>query len=85
MDGRGRVADNIFTERRWRNIKYEEVYLYDYGSPRKAQQNLGCYLNFFNFDRPHQTLDYQTPADLYYQDIPVQPTFISTQEESTLF
>jgi putative transposase len=66
MDGRGRVVDNIFTERLWRSVKYEEVYLHDSGSPREAQQNLGRYFNFYNFDRPHQTLDYRTPADLYY-------------------
>jgi len=85
MDGRGRVVDNIFTERLWRSVKYEEVYLHDYGSPREARQNLGRYFNFYNFDRPHQALDYRTPADLYYQDCPLQPTFISRKEESTLF
>ena len=85
MDGRGRVVDNIFTERLWRSVKYEEVYLHDYGSPREARQNLGRYFNFYNFDRPHQALDYRTPADLYYQDCPVPCTFISRKEESTLF
>jgi len=85
MDSRGRAVDNIFTERLWRSVKYEEVYLHDYGSPREAQQNLGRYFNFYNFDRPHQTLDYRTPADLYYQDCPVPRTFISRKEESTLF
>ena len=85
MDGRGRAVDNIFTERLWRSVKYEEVYLHDYGSPREAQQNLGRYFNFYNFDRPHQALDYRTPVDLYYQDCPVPRTFISRKEESTLF
>ncbi len=85
MDGRGRVVDNIFTERLWRSVKYEEVYLHDYGSPREARQNLRRYFNFYNFDRPHQALDYRTPADLYYQDCPVPSTVISRKEESTLF
>jgi putative transposase len=85
MDGRGRVVDNIFTERLWRSVKYEEVYLHDYGSPREARQNLGRYFNFYNFERPHQALDYRTPADLYYQDCPLPSTVISRKEESTLF
>jgi putative transposase len=85
MDGRGRVVDNIFTERLWRSVKYEEVYLHDYDSPREAQQNLGRYFNFYNFERPHQALDYHTPADLYYQDCPLPSTVISRKEESTLF
>jgi putative transposase len=85
MDGRGRVVDNIFTERLWRSVKYEEVYLHDYGSPREALQSLGRYFRFYNFDRPHQTLEYNTPADLYYQNDPVQSTLIRRKEESTLF
>jgi putative transposase len=85
MDGRGRVVDNIFTERLWRSVKYEEVYLHDYDSPREAQQNLGRYFNFYNFERPHQALDYHTPADLYYQDCPLPSTVIRRKEESTLF
>jgi len=85
MDGRGRVMDNIFTERLWRSVKYEEVYLHDYGSPREAQQSLGRYFTFYNFDRPHQALDYRTPADLYYQDCSMPSNLIRRKEESTLF
>jgi putative transposase len=85
MDGRGRVIDNIFTERLWRSVKYEEVYLHDYGSPREAQQSLGRYFTFYNFDRPHQALDYRTPADLYYQDCSMPSDLIRRKEESTLF
>ena len=66
MDGKGRALDNIFTERLWRTIKYEEVYLNDYSSPRRARQGLTQYLNYYNFERPHQSLDYHTPADVYY-------------------
>jgi putative transposase len=67
MDGRGRFVDNIFTERLWRTIKYEEVYLHEYSTPREARQSLGQYIEFYNQDRPHQALDYQTPAALYRQ------------------
>jgi len=65
MDGRGRAADNIFTERLWRSVKYEEVYLNDYASPREARRGLARYFHFYNFERPHQALDYQTPAQVY--------------------
>jgi putative transposase len=65
MDGRGRARDNIFTERLWRTIKYEEVYLHDYVSPKEAHRQLANYIHFYNFERPHQALDYQTPAQLY--------------------
>jgi putative transposase len=65
MDGRGRALDNIFTERLWRTIKYEEVYLKDYASPRDARQNLNRYLTFYNQERLHQSLDYQTPAEVH--------------------
>lgn len=65
MDGRGRARDNIFTERLWRTIKYEEVYLPDYASPKEAHHQLTSYIHFYNFERHHQALDYQTPAQLY--------------------
>ena len=67
MDGRGRAMDNIFTERLWRTIKYEEVYLKEYTSPRDARRSLAEYLDFYNNTRLHQSLDYQTPAALYYE------------------
>lgn len=66
MDGRGRALDNIFTERLWRTVKYEEVYLHDYASPREARQGLTTYLQFYNEERPHQSLDYRTPAEVYF-------------------
>ena len=65
MDGRGRALDNIFNERLWRTVKYEEVYLKDYSSPRDARRNLGQYLTFYNHERLHQALDYQTPAEVH--------------------
>ncbi len=65
MDGRGRYVDNIFTERLWRTIKYEEVYLHEYTTPREARQSLSDYIEFYNNERPHQALGYQTPAAIY--------------------
>lgn len=65
MDGRGRYVDNIFTERLWRTIKYEEVYLHEYSTPKEARQSLSEYIEFYNQERPHQALDYQTPAAIY--------------------
>jgi putative transposase len=66
MDGKQRALDNIFTERLWRTVKYEEVYLHDYANPREARQGLAHYFEFYNFERPHQSLDYQTPAQVYF-------------------
>ena len=65
MDGKGRAYDNIFTERLWRSVKYEEVYLSDYASPRAAREGLARYFRFYNSERPHQALDYRRPADRY--------------------
>ena len=66
MDGRGRALDNIFVERLWRSVKYEEVYVYDYANPREARQHLTRYFEFYDHERPHQALDYRTPADVYF-------------------
>ena len=65
MDGKGRALDNIFTERLWRTIKYENIYLHDYHSPREVRCGLAAYLTFYNHQRPHQALAYRTPAELY--------------------
>lgn len=66
MDGRGRALDNVFVERLWRTVKYEEVYLKDYTTVREARQGLGEYFTFYNHKRLHQALGYQTPAAVYY-------------------
>ncbi len=66
MDGRGRALDNIFTERLGRTVKYEEVYLHDYASPREARQGLATYFQFYNYERPHQSLDYERLAAVYF-------------------
>jgi putative transposase len=65
MDGRGRYLDNIFTERLWRTIKYEEVYLKDYETIQEARSSIKAYIQYYNHERPHQALDYQTPYQVY--------------------
>ncbi len=65
MDGRGRCLDNIFIERLWRSLKYEEVYLRDYVAVAEARTGIGRYFEFYNHERPHQSLAYQTPAAVY--------------------
>jgi putative transposase len=65
MDGRGRVYDNIFVERLWRSVKYEEVYLKEYETVREAVSNLRAYFGFYNQERFHQALGYKTPYQLY--------------------
>lgn len=66
MDGRGRVFDNIFVERLWRTVKYEDIYLKDYVDVPMLIGGLGSYFDFYNRERPHQSLDYRTPASVYY-------------------
>lgn len=65
MDGRGRCLDNIFIERLWRSLKYEEVYLRAYTRVPEARAGIGNWFRFYNHERPHQSLGYRTPAGLY--------------------
>jgi len=65
MDGKGRYLDNIFMERLWRSVKYEEVYLKAYEGVGEARAGLGAYLDFYNEERPHQSLGYQTPCQVF--------------------
>jgi putative transposase len=67
MDGRGRCFDNIFVERLWRSLKYEEVYLKDYASVAEARAGIAGYFQFYNHQRLHQSLDYRTPAAVYWE------------------
>jgi putative transposase len=80
MDGKGRASDNVFTERLWRTIKYEEVYLKEYASPKEARRSLAEYLDFYNYRRRHQSLDYETPAFIYYG----QPTALTSEMPDAL-
>jgi putative transposase len=67
MDGRGRALDNVFIERLWRSVKYEEIYLHDYQHVPEARLGLGRYFDFYNHQRLHQALDYRTPAAVFAQ------------------
>jgi len=66
MDGRGRALDNVFVERLWRTVKYEDVYLKDYHTPRESVCGLTEYFRFYNHERPHQSLDNRTPAEVFH-------------------
>src|SRR5205823_11456815 len=65
-DGRGRALDNVFVERLWRSVKYEEVYLHDYQSIAGAEQGIGRYFEFYNRQRLHQSLGYRTPYEVHF-------------------
>ena len=66
MDARGRAFDNIFVERLWRSVKYEEVYIKDYGVVDEARRGLRDYFTLYNTERLHQSLGYKTPAEVYF-------------------
>jgi putative transposase len=66
MDGRGRALDNVFIERLWRSVKYEEVYLKDYVEVVDAVTGIDAYLGFYNHERPHQSLGYKTPWQVHH-------------------
>jgi putative transposase len=65
MDGRGRALDNIFVERLWRSVKYEDIYLKDYATVPALTAGLGSYFQFYNHERPHQSLAYRAPAEVH--------------------
>lgn len=69
MDGKGRWIDNVFVERLWRSLKYEEVYLKAYTSPRQAETEIGKYFQFYNEKRRHQGLNRQRPDDVYFSGL----------------
>jgi putative transposase len=70
MDGRGAWRDNVFVERLWRSVKYEEVYLRAYDSVAEARSSIGRYLAFYNGKRPHSSLDARTPDQAYFDGPP---------------
>lgn len=65
MDGRGRCLDNVFVERLWRSVKYEDIYLHGYAGAPELRTGLGRYFPFYNEERPHQSLEYRTPGEVY--------------------
>ena len=72
MDGKGGWRDNVFVERLWRSIKYEEVYLHAYDSVPEARTSIGGYLDFYNRRRPHSSLDDATPDQAYFNPMPLR-------------
>jgi len=66
MDGRSQVFDNIFVERLWRTVKYEDIYIKEYATAPALSTGLGDYFNLYNYERPHQSHDYCTPADVHF-------------------
>jgi putative transposase len=72
MDGKGAWRDNVFVERLWRSVKYEEVYLRAYDSVSEARASIGCYLDFYNRRRPHSSLDDATPDHAYFTALPLR-------------
>lgn len=92
MDGRGRCMDNIFTERLWRTIKYEDVYLKEYRTIAEALAGIAAYLHYYNHERKHSALDYHTPAEVYqgFQTYPIMihskntPPILSTLSTITV-
>ncbi len=82
MDGKGSYNDNLFIERLWRTVKYEEVYLKAYQDGREARVGIGNYFRFYNTERPHQALGYRTPAEVF-NSIPVEATSRSMVESLT--
>ena len=78
MDGKGRYLDNIFVERLWRSLKYEEVYLKAYQNGTEARNGIGAYLDFYNQERPHRALGYRTP-DLAYDEAQLRKCLLNQQ------
>jgi putative transposase len=68
MDSKGRCLDNIFVERLWRSLKYECIYLRSLSSVAEAREEISKYFKFYNYERPHQSLNYKTPAEVYFAD-----------------
>jgi len=69
MDGKGRALDNVFVERLWRSLKYECIYLREWETVKEIRQGVGTYFNFYNNERPHQSLGGLTPASIYFSKI----------------
>jgi transposase InsO family protein len=72
MDGKGAWRDNVFVQRLWRSVKYEEVYLRAYETVSEARSSIGCYLDFYNRRRPHSSHDGSTPDQAYFNSLPLR-------------
>jgi putative transposase len=72
MDGKGAWRDNVFVERLWRSVKYEEIYLKAYDNVSEARASIGRYLDFYNSRRPHSSLDDATPDRAYFNQLPIR-------------
>jgi putative transposase len=81
MDGRGRAFDNIFIERLWRTVKYEEIFLHDYSSIAEAREKLEKYFNYYNYERHHQNLGYKKPAEVYFGEKMPVPLWTSPADQ----
>lgn len=82
MDGRGRALDNVFIERLWRSVKYEDIYLKNYDSVLDLDLGLLAYFHFYNYNRPHQALAYRTPAEVHLAPPPAVPISLSFSPHS---
>jgi putative transposase len=80
MDGRGRVLDNIFVERLWRTVKYEDIYIKGYATVAELEAGLADYFWFYNHERPHQALGYQTPAEVYFSTLEAEDASVRVKE-----
>ena len=69
MDGKGGCLDNVFTERLWRSLKQEEIYLKAYASIAEARAGIGAWINFYNDERLHQSLEYKTPVEIFNMNV----------------
>ena len=75
MDGKGRALDNVYIERLWRSLKYENIFLSEYDSMKTLKIGIDKYFNFYNSERFHQSLDYNTPNDVYFESIKKASSF----------
>jgi len=67
MDSKSRALDNVFIERLWRSLKYEDIYIKDYGTMPELFHGIKSYFHFYNYERSHQSLSYKTPAEVYFK------------------
>ena len=79
MAGHGRALDNVFVERLWRSVKYEHVYLYEYAAVPELEEGLHEYFTFYNHERPHQSLSYQTPPEVHFVDVSCHSSSVSSE------